>query len=150
MKRRKFLTLVAGSSGIAGAGMTAEATIFDQDNEENLNVEFNMVDPEVDVTEPPKVTVGENIVQIKGTVKYGSSSCGSIELADIEYDPEDQHLHVLVSDADYSTRQDCTEDAPISGYEAEIVVKNELSKITVKEHHLSGGPYTTILYESDW
>lgn len=145
MDRRAFLagtgvTLAAGSAGclswVPGIG---------------LDTEFEEVEAELRADEPPNVTVEDSTVIARGTIQYGSSSCGTVELAHAEYERSQNRLDLLIVAADDSRWPlSCTDDLVETGYRVEAAVNRNLRRVAATEHHVFGETYSTTLDLTDW
>ncbi len=145
MKRRAALagTGVAVSSVISGCTGWIPGM--------GLSTEFEEVDVELPVDDPPDVTVDDNTVIARGTIEYGSSTCGKIELAHAGYERSQRRLDLLVVAADDSgLSTGCTEDLVQAGYQVEATVNDALRRISVTEHHVFGETYSTTVDLTDW
>lgn len=98
----------------------------------------------VDVTDPPVVELENRSVRARGTVRYGSSNCGTIELAHAQYERSQQRLDLLVVAANDSwIPRSCHDDLVDGGYRLEAQVRSSLRRVTVTEHHVFGEAYST-------
>ncbi len=103
-----------------------------------------MIDSEVAVDAAPTVSVTEGTVTIRGTVRYGSSSCGTVSVAHAGYERSQERLDVLVVAADaQKTVGGCTDDLVDQGYRATVTVDERLRRVAVTEHHVFGETYST-------
>lgn len=137
MKRRAVL---------AGAGLTLVAGIAGCSNPVSGGVftEFEEVGAEIAVDEPPEVTVDGETVTVRGTILYGSSSCGAVDLRHAKYEASQYRLDLLVVAADDSgLTRGCTDDLVEAGYHVEATVDDSLRRVTATEHHVFGEAYST-------
>jgi len=140
MKRRTVLGSVAGGSIVASSGCLRWIP------GSGLETEFETTDPELPAEDPPDVTVDDNAVTVRGTIEYGSSECGAVELAHAEYERSQEKLDVLVVAADDSDwLSSCSDDLVQTGYRLEATVTDLLRRVAVTEHHLSGETYSTTI-----
>ena len=145
MKRRAFL---AGTGVLLAAG---NAGCLSRVPGIGLDTEFEVVDVTVPVDAPPDVTADENTVTARGTIQYGSSSCGTVELAHASYERSQNRLDLLVTAADDSRWPlGCTDDLVETGYRVEATVARGLRRVAVTEHHVFGQTYSTTLDLTDW
>lgn len=109
--------------------------------------------------DPPEVTVeNETEVTVEGTIEYGSSTCGTGELAHIGYEQSQSRLDVLVvaaddtesNDEDGDTPTPCTADLIRTGYRVEASVDGSLRRVSATEHHELAGSVTTTKDLTDW
>jgi len=115
------------------------------------STEIELVDPEIEIDAPPEVSVNDNTVVVRGTVEYGSSSCGTVKLAHAEYEASQDRLDLLVVAGDDSGERDaCTDDLRASGYRVEATVDEQLRRIATTEHHVFGDTYSTTTDLSDY
>ena len=145
MNRRTFL---------ASTGLTLAVGItgcLDRVPGIGLNTEFEEVDAELRVDDPPDVTVEDTTVTARGTIQYGSSSCGTVELAHAEYEDSQNRLDMLIVAADDSRWPfGCTDDLVETGYRVEATVNSDLRRVAVTEHHVFGETYSTTVDLTDW
>ena len=145
MKRRPFL---------AGTGMTLVAGVagcLDRAPGVGLDTEFEEVEAQYRVDEPPNVTVDDDTVIARGTIQHGSSSCGTVELAHAAYEKSQSRLDLLIVAADDSRLSlSCTDDLVETGYRAKATVERDLRRAAVTEHHVFGETYSTTLDLTDW
>lgn len=134
MKRRNVLGLIVGTGLAGGAGIAAADSLLGESPSGEIETTFELVKPELEVEDPPDLEVDDDTVHVRGTVGYGSSSCGTVELETVEYDEEEQRLNIVVSEAKHST-ESCTEDLAWEGYESTIVVDGDIREVTATEHH---------------
>lgn len=112
-----------------------------------LETTFEEVSTGIPVDEPPEVTIdddGDTIVA-SGTIEYGSSECGTVELAHAAYEDSQDRLDLLVVAADDSSwlPLSCTDDLVHGGYRVEATVNDRLRRVSVTEHHVFGETYST-------
>ncbi|MDQ2051647.1 hypothetical protein RBH26_14300 [Natronolimnohabitans sp. A-GB9] len=144
MKRRTFLASVAGGSIVANSGCLSQISGF------GLDTEFETTDAELPAEDPPDVTVDDNTVTVRGTIEYGSSECGAVELAHAEYETSQEKLDVLVVAADDSgSLSSCSDDLVQTGYRLEATVNDLLRSVAATEHHLAGETYSTTIDSID-
>lgn len=144
MKRRIFLASVAGGSITANSGCLGQLPGF------GLETEFETTDPELRAEDPPDVTVDDTTVTARGTIEYGSSECGAVELAHAEYEASQSRLDLLVVAADDSGwRSACSDDLVRTGYRLEATVDDLLRRVAVTEHHVFGETYSTTVDSID-
>ena len=138
---------------LAGAGLAATAGIagcLDRLPGTGPDAEFEAVDAELPADEPPDVTVDGDVVTARGTVVYGSSSCGVVELAHAEYEDSQNRLDLLVVAGDDSDRgRGCTDDVAEGGYRVEATVDGDLRRVAATEHHAFGETYSTTVDATD-
>src|SRR6056297_2962493 len=145
MNRRTLLGLTAGSGLIASAGC------LNRVRGSSTDTEFYLVESEVSADAPPEVTVEDGIVTVTGTVTYGSSSCGTIDLAHDEYEASQHRLDLLVVAAAKPTSvSGCTDDLRTEGYRVERPVGDDLRRIAATEHHVFGETYSTTVDLTDY
>lgn len=115
-----------------------------------VSTEFEEVEDALSVDEPPDVSVSDETISAHGTIQYGSSSCGTVELAHAEYEASQERLDILVVAADDSgwTRS-CTDDLVATGYRVTATVDESLRRVAVTEHHVFGDTYSTTLDLTD-
>jgi hypothetical protein len=122
MNRRSLLGLAAGavvgSAGCVGnddatpePDTSPSSTSGSTSAESVESVEFELVDPEMDAEAAPEVEVDGSTVTARGTVQYGSSTCGTVELAHAGYESSQDRLDLLVVAADDpGAGAECTDD----------------------------------------
>lgn len=138
MRRRRFLASCGLSVGVGFAGC------LDRVPGIGLDTDFKQVDPEQPVDEPPAVTVDDATVTARGTILYGSSECGTVELAHAAYEDSQDRLDLLVVAADDSRFSfGCSDDLVETGYRIEATVRGTLRRVAVTEHHVFGDTYST-------
>lgn len=151
MNRRTFLAVVGGSAFALGSGITASAGNLGRVRGGNIDAEFELVDAELAVDDPPEVTFDDGTVSVRGTVQYGSSSCGTAELAHVGYEASQSRIDVLVVAADDSgVGMACTDDLVETGYLVEVSIDDDLRRIAATEHHVFGEAYSTTHDLTDW
>ena len=157
MNRRSLLGLVAGavvgSAGCVGnddatpepdTSPSSTSTSGSTSAESVESVEFELVDPEIDAEAAPEVEVDGSTVTARGTVQYGSSTCGTVELAHAGYESSQDRLDLLVVAADDpGAGAECTDDIDAAGYRLEATVDGRLRRVAATEHHLFGSAYST-------
>ena len=155
MKRRSLLGLAAGavvgSAGCVGnddatpePDTSPSSTSGSTSAESVESVEFELVDPEMDAEAAPEVEVDGSTVTARGTVQYGSSTCGTVELAHAGYESSQDRLDLLVVAADDpGAGAECTDDIDAAGYRLEATVDGRLRRVAATEHHLFGSAYST-------
>lgn len=136
-RRRLLATAATGAAGVTVGCLGRLPTVGS-----DVRTSFELADTEYDVDDDPAVTVVEDTVVAAGTVKYGSSWCGTVELAHAAYEDSQDRLDLLVVAADDSGR-DCTDDLARSGYRVEASVDGRLRRVSVTEHHVFGETYST-------
>ncbi len=144
MNRRTILagTGFALATGIAGC--------LDRVPGIGLDTEFEKVDPELRVDDPPAVAVDHTTVTARGTIQYGSSRCGTVELAHAAYEDSQNRLDLLIVAADDSRwTLGCTDDLVETGYRVEAMVTSTLRRVSVTEHHVFGETYSTTVDLTD-
>lgn len=138
---------------LASAGATLTAGIagcLDRVPGVGLSTEFEKVDAELPLEDPPEVTVDDGTVIARGTIQYGSSTCGTVELAHAEYERSQNRLDLVVVAADDSGWfSSCTDDLVTTGYRVEATVNDDLRRIAVTEHHRYNGVYSTTIELTD-
>lgn len=152
MNRRQILGSTAGLlpplAGCLGSGSTPSAAT---DSPTPPSVEFELVDPALKIEAPPEVSVDDSTVTVRGTVQYGSSSCGTVKLAHAEYEDSQDRLDLLVVAADNSEEtEECTDDLVMTGYLLETTVDGRLRRIAATEHHVFGETYSTTTDLTDY
>lgn len=145
MNRRAVLV---GSGFVLG---TSIAGCLDRIPGIGLETEFEETDTELRVEDPPAVTVDGDTVTVRGTILYGSSSCGAVELAHAAYEDSQNRLDLLIVAADDSIGfLGCTDDLVEQGYRVTATVDRRLRRIAVTEHHVFGETYSTTVDSTDW
>ena len=145
MDRRRFLAFAAGSGVVAGAGC------LDRIPGIGLDTSFELTGAELGVDDPPDVTVDDGTVVVRGTVEYGSSECGTVDLAHAAYETSQARLDLLVAAVDDSWWTfACTDDLVETGYRVEARAPDALRRVTVTEHHVFGDAYSTTADLTDW
>ena len=145
MDRRRFLALAAGSGVVAGAGC------LDRIPGIGLDTSFELTGAELGIDDEPAVTVDDGAVVVRGTVEYGSSECGTVELTHAAYETSQARLDLLVAAADDSWwPMSCSDDLVATGYRVEATVRDDLRRVTVTEHHVFGDAYSTTADQTDW
>ncbi|MEY7851859.1 hypothetical protein AB7C87_21955 [Natrarchaeobius sp. A-rgal3] len=141
MKRRTALI------GTGLAATTALAGCLDSVPGIARDTEFEEVDAELAIEDPPNVTVDDGTVIVEGTIQYGSSSCGTVELAHTEYGERERRLDLLiVAETEPSwLPRGCTDDLVETGYRVEVPASDSLHFVAVTEHHVFGEAYSTTL-----
>ena len=95
-----------------------------------LDVAFETTDVDLPVGEPPEVTVDGDTVTARGTVQYGSSSCGTVELAHAGYERSQSRLDLLVVAGDESGwSRACTDDLVERGYRVTATVDDSPARL---------------------
>ena len=140
MNRRALLSVSAGTAASATAGCLGRLPAVGS----SVSTEFELVDPTLDPTGDPKVSVEDGTVTARGTVEYGSSECGTVELAHAEFERSQERLDLLVVAADDAGGvSGCSDDLVYGGYRLEASVEGPLRRVTVTEHHVFGDAYST-------
>ena len=140
MNRRTLLAATAGTAASATAGCLGRLPVVGS----SVSTAFERVDPALDPTDDPEVSVEDGTVTARGTVEYGSSECGTVDLAYAEYERSQERLDLLVVAADdSSTVGGCSDDLVYGGYRLEAAVEGLLRRVTVTEHHVFGDAYST-------
>lgn len=129
----------------------------------DLDVSFELVDIDpgdpdrINPEDEPVVTVDNEVeVTVEGTIKYGSSSCGTVKLAHAEFERSQHRLDVLVVAADdpedfpEDEVAPCTDDLVQQGYRVELTVDSGLRRVSATEHHVFGETYSTTKDLTDW
>jgi hypothetical protein len=138
MERRAFLATAAAGGFVATAGCLERLPGVGPETS------FETTDPERRSRDPPAVTVDDGVVTVRGTIEYGSSSCGALELAHAAYESSQRRLDVLVVAADDSGwTSACTDDLVEEGYRVEATVDDDLRRVAATEHHAFGETYST-------
>lgn len=138
MERRTFLATAAIWGFVATAGCLERLPGV------GLETSFETTAAELPVEEPPDVAVDGDTVTVRGTIRYGSSSCGALELVHADYEDSQSRLDVLVVAADDSGwTSACTDDLVEEGYRLEATVGDELRRVAATEHHVFGEAYST-------
>lgn len=144
MNRRTFLATVAGSATAANAGC------LDRVPGIGLSTSFELTETEIRADERPDVTVDGETVTVRGTVMYGSSRCGTVELVHAERERSQDRVDLLVAATDDSGwRPACTDDLVETGYRVEATVPDSVRRLAVTEHHVFGETYSTSVDLSD-
>ncbi len=87
MKRRPLLGLGAGLIiPLSGCLASVPDSAASNGSGTGSETSFELFDPELRVEDPPAVAVDDDAVTVRGTVQYGSSSCGTVELAHFGYE----------------------------------------------------------------
>ncbi|MFA9426606.1 hypothetical protein [Natronorubrum sp. A-ect3] len=142
MNRRGLLASVAGSSLGLTAGCLGRLPVVGS----SVDTTFELVETEFDATARPDVHVDDGTVTARGTVEYGSSECGTVELAHAAYEGSQERLDLLVVAADDSSAPTgCSDDLAQTGYRVEATVDDLLRRVSVTEHHVFGDTYSTTL-----
>ncbi|SFC50101.1 Tat (twin-arginine translocation) pathway signal sequence [Halobiforma haloterrestris] len=144
VSRRRFLagTAALGAVGTAGCLSGSDLPVVGS----SVDTEFERTDVELAAHEPPDVTVGGDTVTVtvRGTVEFGSSECGTVDLAHAEYEYSQERLDLLVVAADDSgVRTGCSDDLVEAGYRLEATVGEGFRRIVATEHHVFGQTYST-------
>lgn len=95
MNRRAYLAVIAGSV-MAGTGC------FSRVMGNDIETEFEHVDAKLNAENSSEVTVDGDTVIARGTIEYGSSSCGTVRLVHAEYEMSQDRLDLLIVAADDS------------------------------------------------
>ena len=144
MNRRTMLA----STGLVLSGTVAGC--LDRVPGIGLDARLEPADVELAVEDPPDVTVDGDTVIVRGTIQYGSSRCGTIELAHAGYEDSQDRLDLLIVAADDAPWiGGCTDDLVEGGYRVEASVPGRLRRIAVTEHHVFGDAYSTTVRVSD-
>ena len=144
MDRRRFLACAAGSVLVGGAGC------LDRIPGVGLDASLELTDVELDVDDEPEVAVDATVV-VRGTVEYGSSECGTVELAHAAYESSQARLDLLVAAVDDSWWQlSCSDDLVETGYRVEATAPDALRRVAATEHHVFGDVYSTTADLTDW
>lgn len=155
MNRRSLLGLAAGAVvGSAGCVENDDATPETNSSSSSTSgsasaesvesAEFELVDPEIDAEAAPEVDVDGSTATARGTVQYGSSTCGTVELAYAGYESSQDRLDLLVVAADDpEAGAECTDDIDATGYRLEATVDGRLRRVAATEHHAFGNAYST-------
>ncbi|WP_238593254.1 hypothetical protein [Natronobacterium lacisalsi] len=142
MYRRRFLagTAALGAVGTAGCLSGSDLPVVGS----SVDTEFERTDAELAAHEPPEVTVDGNTVAVRGTIEFGSSECGTVDLAYTEYEYSQERLDLLVVAADDSgVRTGCSDDLVEAGYRLEATVNEGVRRVSATEHHVFGETYST-------
>ncbi|QCC55136.1 hypothetical protein [Natronorubrum bangense] len=140
MNRRALLSVTAGTAASATAGCLGRLPAVGS----SVSTEFELVDADLDPSDDPDVTVEDGTVVARGTIEYGSSECGTVELAHAAYEGSQERLDLLVVAADDSSGVGgCSDDLVYGGYRLEASVEGLLRRVTVTEHHVFGDAYST-------
>ncbi|MDG5761125.1 hypothetical protein QA600_17485 [Natronococcus sp. A-GB1] len=138
MERRAFLATAATGGFVATAGCLERLPGV------GLDASLETTDPELRPQDPPDVTVDGEEVTVRGTIEYGSSSCGALELAHADYEDSQARLDVIVVAADDSGwTSACTDDLVEEGYRVEATVSEGLRRVAATEHHVFGETSST-------
>ncbi|MEY7848178.1 hypothetical protein AB7C87_03135 [Natrarchaeobius sp. A-rgal3] len=141
MKRRTALVTAASGVTTLTAGCLGRLPVVGS----SVDASIDLVDAELEVEDDPDVSVDGETVTASGTIAYGSSACGTVELAHAEYEPSQDRLDVLVVAADDTSwfTLSCTDDLVYAGYELEATVRGGFRRVSVTEHHVFGETYST-------
>ncbi|GAB3037900.1 hypothetical protein [Natronobiforma cellulositropha] len=140
MNRRAYLAGFAAAAGLE--------TLASVRRIRGVDTRFELVRPELAVADPPAVSLEGQTALARGTVQYGSSACGSVDLAHAAYERSQERLDLLVvASDDTGFRFGCTDDLIETGYRLEATVRGRLRRVTVTEHHLFGETYSTTVSE---
>ncbi|NKE36033.1 hypothetical protein GWG54_09400 [Natronococcus sp. JC468] len=138
MERRAFLATAAIG------GFAATAGCLERLPGVGIEASLETTDPELRPEDPPDVTVDGEDVTVRGTIEYGSSSCGGVELAHADYESSQARLDVLVVAADDTGMTSaCTDDLVVDGYRVEATVGEGLRRVAATEHHAFGETFST-------
>ncbi|OVE84150.1 hypothetical protein [Natronolimnobius baerhuensis] len=145
MHRRRFLAAASSASVGATAGCLERLPVIGS----GVSTDFELESTGYDIDDEPAVTIDGETVVAEGTVQYGSSKCGTVELAHAAYEDSQDRLDVLVVAADDSGfTMACTDDLVASGYRLEATVSGRLRRVSVTEHHVFGETYSTTASEN--
>lgn len=140
MERRAFLATAATGGFVATTGCLERLPNV------GLETEFETTAAELSVDDPPDVAGDGDSVTVRGTIQYGSSSCGGVELAHAAYEDSQSRLDVLVVAADDSGWSSaCSDDLVEEGYRLEATVDDGLRRVAATEHHVFGETYSTTI-----
>lgn len=138
LNRRRLLATLGAAGLAAAAGCSAHVG-----SASDPDPRFERTDTGVPVTDPPQITAADGTVTADGTVRYGSSACGTLALAHAGYEPSQARLDLLVVAADDSDGQGaCTDDLVEGGYRVEATAPDGLRWVAVTEHHVFGETYS--------
>lgn len=144
MNRRTFLAAVAGSATAASAGCLDSVPGL------GLSTSFELTKTEIRADEQPDVTVDGETVTVRGTVMYGSSSCGTVDLVHAERERSQDRVDLLVAATDSGWRPACSDDLVETGYRIKATVPDSVRRLAVTEHHVFGETYSTSVDLTDW
>ena len=140
MHRRTVLAATAASGAVATAGCLSRLPGVGS----SVETEFDLVDPPGDVADSPEVSVDGETLTARGTIQYGSSDCGTVDLAHAAYEDSQDRLDLLVVAADDSgVAGGCNDDLVETGYRLEATVDGGFRRASVTEHHVFGETYST-------
>jgi len=145
MDRRTLLAAAAGALAVgAGCVGTPGEVGGPAGADDGVETTFELTDADLTADEPPVVEIADGTVTARGTVRYGSSSCGTVRLAHAGYEHSQDRLDLLVVAADASDGAEaCTDDLVTTGYRAEATVPGRLRRVAATEHHAFGEAYST-------
>ncbi|THE63380.1 hypothetical protein D8Y22_18605 [Salinadaptatus halalkaliphilus] len=142
MQRR---TMLAGAT--TGVALTAGCLGWLPVVGSSVRTDFERTSTDLAVDDDPAVSVDGETVTARGTVQYGSSECGTVELAHAGFEGSQNRLDLLVVAADDRTGGvglgGCTDDLVAGGYRLEATVSGRLRRVSVTEHHVFGETYST-------
>ena len=140
MHRRRLLAAVATGAPGAAAGCLGDLPVVGS----SVSTTFELVDAEFAVDDDPAVSVDGDAVTVRGTVEYGSSECGTVDLAHAEFEGSQHRLDLLVVAADDTGGVGaCTDHQRQTGNRVEASVNGQLRRVSVTEHHVFGETYST-------
>ncbi|WP_255169754.1 hypothetical protein [Natrononativus amylolyticus] len=139
MQRRAYLGAVVGTGVVATAGCLDGLRV---------STDFDLVDPQLASDASPDIALEGDTVTARGTVQYGSSRCGTVELAHAKYENSQDRLDLLVVAAnDYWRFGACTDDLVETGYRLEARVHGGVRRATITEHDVFGEAYSASVEE---
>lgn len=157
MRRRTFTTGVcfAVSTGLAGCASqtstdapSGSVTSGDnnEDSAESVTTELVITEPRLSVDAAPEVDNTDTGITATGTVRYGSSVCGTVALVYAGYERSQKRLDLLIGATDSAgSAQTCTDDLVDTGYRVTASVDGSPRHVAVTEHHAFGETYSTTL-----
>jgi hypothetical protein len=162
MRRRTFTTGVcfAVSAGLAGCASqtstdspsgSVHSGDNNEDSAESVSTEFATTDPRLSVEAAPEVEEADGVITAAGTVRYGSSVCGTAALVYAGYERSQSRLDLLVGAVDGTeSARECTDDLADTGYRVTATVDDSPRRVAVTEHHVFGEAYSTTLDLTDY
>ncbi|MEF8777575.1 MAG: hypothetical protein V5A36_01550 [Natronomonas sp.] len=151
MKRRQVLGATTGLLPAVAGCLADDSPSSPTSLSDLATIEFELVDSEIEAESPPEVSVDDDTITVRGTVRYGSSSCGTAKLAHAGYEDSQDRLDLLVIAADDSEDiSECTDDLVATGYRIEATVDGRLRRIAATEHHVFGETYSTTTDLTDY
>ena len=151
MKRRRVLGAATGLLPAVAGCFGNEPPPSPTSSSDLATIEFELIDSDIEAERPPEVRVDDETITVRGTVRYGSSSCGTAKLAYVGYEDSQDRLDLLVIAADDSEDvSECTDDLVVTGYRIEATVDGRLRRVAATEHHVFGETYSTTTDLTDY